>query len=199
MNYEVDDLHRSLRRYISLVLVQPWRVRTERQPVTPDERELCVVEPSSGVTTGRHRVSIPAGNVEKLMAFSAMAYPAMGATASESRVEAQRIATILDNAFTNGLVDETDGVQTNIASPFRVPVYDFLGVPVTGKSRAGPSEPYGYAWLDDLSVRSIQDSLDHLRYTVTCDLRLSWEQGGRILPSAPLAKAMPGGFDPPGP
>jgi len=199
MNFAVDDIHRSLRRYVAFVLVQPWIVRTERQPVTPDERQVCVIEPASGVTTGRHRVSIPAGSVEKLMAFSAMAYPELGETASESRAEAQRIATVLDDAFTNGLVDEADGVTTNLASPFRVPIFDFDGVPVKGKSRAGPSDPYGYAWLADLSVRTIQDTLDHLRFTVTCDLRLSWEQGGRILPSAPIAKAMPGDFDPPGP
>jgi hypothetical protein len=194
MNFETDDLHRSLRRFIAQVLGEPWRIRTERQPVTPDERELCVVEPASPVTTGKHRVSIPQGNVEKLMAFSAMAYPTMGATARESRAEAQRIATLLDDAFTFGLVDSDSGA--NVASPFRVPVYDFLDVPVSGKSRAGPETPYGFAWVADLTVRTLQDTLDHLRFTVACDVRLSWERGGRLPPEAPIAVGMPGGFTP---
>lgn len=197
MNFEVDDIHRSLRRYIAQVLVEPWKVRTERQPVTPDERRICVVEPSSPVTTGKHRVSIPQGNVEKLMAFSAMAYPAIFGTAREGRLEAQRIASLLDQTFTLGLVDGEGVEAVNIGAPFRVPVYDFLGVPVTGRSRAGPTDHYGFAWVADLSVRTLQDTLDHLRWTVACDVRLSWEQGGRIVAQAPTAADMHGSFEPP--
>jgi hypothetical protein len=185
-NYSVDDLHRSLRRFVWQALPEDWRVRTERQDVTPDERELCVVEAASGVTTTRARVSIPQGNVTKLMAFSAMAYPALGTTARESRLAAQAITDLLDAAFTYGLVE--DGA--NIGAPFRLPVYDFAGVPVSGKSRAGPDDPYGYAWVDSLSVRAIQDGDDHLRFTVACDLRLSWEAGGRVLPAQPAARSM---------
>lgn len=198
MNFAADDIHRSLRRYVAQVLVKPWVVRMERQPVENDAREVCVVEPASGLTTGRHRVSIPQGNVEKLQAFSAMAYPAMMSTARESRHEAQRIATLLDQAFTLGLVEpHEEGPPTNIGAPFRVPVYDYADVPVSGKERAGPADPYGYAWVDPgLSVRTIQDPLDYLRFTVACDLRLSWEQGGRIPPSAPVAAGMSGTFDP---
>lgn len=198
MNFTEDDIHRSLRRHVSLILTEPWRVRTERQPVTPDEREVCVIEPASGVTTGpRRRTSVPQGNVEKLQAYSIMAYPAKGETARESRAEAQAIATLLDQTFTNGLVDESDGVLKDIGGPFILPVYDFEGVPVSGKSRAGPTEPYGFARIDDLSVRKLQDTADPLLFTVACDLRLGWEQGGRIAPPAPIASEMPGGFTPP--
>lgn len=192
MNFAADDIHRSLRRYIAQVLVKPWIVRTERQPVENDQREVCVVEPASALTTGKARVAIPQGNVEKLQAFSAMAYPALMETARESRHEAQRVATLLDQAFTLGLVEG----ERNIGGPFRLPVYDYDGVPVTGADRAGPDDEYGFAWVADLSVRPIQDPLDYLRFTVACDVRLSWEQGGRILPVAPVAVGMPGTFEP---
>lgn len=191
MNFDIDDIHRSLRRHIALVLTQPWKVRTERQPTTPDERPVCVVEAASGVTTGRSRVSIPQGDVEKLQAYSAMAYPEIAATARESRLEAYRIQQLLDDAITHGIVEGEGAATVNIGAPFRIPVYDYEGVPVTGRDRQGPVQPYGYAWVADLSVRAIQDTLDALRFTVTCDMRLSWEAGGRIAPEAPIAQSMP--------
>lgn len=192
-NFAVEDMHRSLRRFIWQTLPDGWTVRTERQGVTPDERDICVVEPASPVTNGPHRVSIPQGKVTKIMAFSAMAYPTLGATARESRALAQAIADLLDAGFTFGLVDDAG---QNVAAPFRLPVYDFDDVPVSGKSRAGPDVAYGVAWVDDLSVRSLQDGEDHLRFTVACDVRLSWERGGRVVAPAPLAREMPPTFEP---
>lgn len=194
MNFSGDDVHRSLRRYVALMLAEPWKVRTERQPTTPDEREVCVVEPASGVTTGAHRMSIPQGNVEKLQAFSVMAYPALEGTAAESRQLAQEVVDLLDAGFSSGLVDDAGA---SIGGPYRLPVYDFDGVPVKGRSRRGGTVVYGYADVRDLNVRALQDTLDHLRFTVVCDLRLMWERGGRLsaVPgSERVAKAMPGKF-----
>lgn len=197
VNFDADDIHRSLRRYFAAVLAPPWIVRTERQPVEDDKRRVCVVEPSSGVTTGKHRVSIPQGGVEKIQSYAAMAYPLLGETARESRAEAQSIASLLDQAITIGLVEpQESGPDKNIGGPFRIPVYDYEGVPVVGPDRGGPADPYGYVWVNDLNVRPIQDTLDYLRFTVTCSMRLSWEQGGRIVAAAPLATAMPGTFEP---
>lgn len=191
MNFQIDDIHRSLRRQIAIVLSEPWKVRTERQPVTPDERPVCVVEAASGVTTGKSRVSKDQGPVEKLQAYSAMAYPEIADTARESRVEAYRVQQLLDDTFTHGLVEGEGAATVNIGAPFRIPVFDYAGVPVTGRNRQGPADPYGYAWIASLSVRAIQDTEDPLRWTVTCDMRLSWEAGGRVGPSAPIVKAVP--------
>lgn len=193
MNFAVDDVHRSLRRFVALVLTEPWTVRTERQPVTPDERQIAVIEPSSPLTTGAARVTIPQGNVSKVMSFAAMAYPSVEATGAESRQVAQAVADLLDRAFSSGLVDADTG--ESVGAPFRIPVYDFDGVPVKGRNRRGASTPYGYAELDDLSVRVIQDPLDPLRFTVAVGLRLSWEQGGRLAGSAPIARTMPPTFE----
>jgi hypothetical protein len=187
MNFSPDDIHRSLRRFIWQALPDGWKVRTERQPVADNERPVCVVEPSSPLTTGLARTSIPQGNVEKLQSFSAMAYPVLGQTAAASRVEAQAIATALDQAFTVGLVEGEGADAVNLGGPFMLPVYDFDGVPVSGRDRAGPADPYGYARVEDLAVRPLQDPVDYLRYTATCDLRLRWEQGGRLVAPAPLA------------
>lgn len=195
MNFAQDDLIRSLRRYVSLALGSPpWTVRTERQPVRDDERPVAVCEPASGVTTGRARRSIPQGDVDKLQAFSTMAYPAMADTARGSRLAATECAQLLDDAFTFGLVDEETGVD--IGGPLMLPVFDFEDVPVEGPDRAGPAEPYGFARVDDLTVRPVQDAVDHLRYTVACDVRLSWSQGGRLRPDAPVVGSMPGTFSP---
>lgn len=199
-NYSVDDIHRSLRRYVSQALGSPpWTVRTERQPVEDDARNVCVVEPASPSSQGKHRVSIPQGNLEKMMAFSAMAYPELGDTAADSRLAAQLVADLLEQAFAIGLVEGKGEEQRNIGGPFRLPVYDFAGVPVKGAERGAAGDEYGFAWVDDLTVRPLQDPIDYLRFTVVCDVRLSWEQGGRLLPGAPAAGSMSGTFEPPSP
>lgn len=188
-NFAADDVHRSLRRFVWQALPDGWKVRTERQPTSDEERPVAVVEPASAITTGRHRISIPQGNVEKLQTFSTMAYPALGKTARESRAVAQLVVGLLDQAFTLGLVeDQPEGDPVKIGGPFMVPIYDFDDVPVTGRGRAGPQAPYGYAEVDDLAVRPVQDPVDYLRFTVTADARLTWEQGGRIPPVAPIAR-----------
>lgn len=81
-----------------------------------------------------------------------------------------------------------------LADPFRIPVYDFAGVPVKG-GRAGGTIPYGWLWVEDAPVRVIQDPDDILRFAVVCDVRVSWSQGGRVDvdPGLPVG-AVPGSW-----
>lgn len=196
MNGAPDDILRSLRRYVSLALGSPpWTVRTERQNVADDERPVAVVEPSTPITTPAAHARaghMNQGDVQKMQGFSVMAYVAIAQTARESRLAAAGAGELLDDAFTVGLVDAA--TDAPIGAPFRVPVFDFAGVPVAGGGRAGPEAPYMYAWVEDLSTRPVQDPIDPVRFTVTCDLRLSWWRGGRIPPAAPIAQQMPGTF-----
>lgn len=187
MNFAPDDIHRSLRRYIAAVLAD-WPVWTQREEIRDDSRPVCVVEPSSPVTTTRARVTIPQGDVDKGQAFSIMAYPELADTARESRFAAQQVQQLLDAVITHGQVDD-DG--NSIAPPLRIPIYDYADVPLSGV-RVPPAVPYGYAWVEDHSANVVQDPIDFLRFTVPVDIRLSWTAAGRKAPDAPLVQKMPG-------
>lgn len=194
MNFALDDIHRSLRRYVSQALGSPpWRVRVVRQNVTNDDRPVAVVEPASTATVVAARATIPQGDVTKAQSYSVMAYPELGDTAAESGQIATQVAQLLLDAFQLGLVDEEGAF---IGAPERLPVYDFAGVAVVGpiEERIGPDEPYGYLWIDDIAVRPLQDAEDPLRFTVACDLRLSWQSAGRERPAAPMVGSLSGSF-----
>lgn len=195
MNFALDDRHRSMRRYLMAVLGSPpWTVRTERgEAVADEQRPLATVEVASPTVPGRAaRVSVPQGNVEKAQTFALMLYPsfldgsANRLSVPAARHEAFKWAEQLTQALTVGLVDEDDPAW-NLPGE-RIPCFDYASVPVEGVSRAGPASPYGYMWVEDMPVRPVQDPDDPLRWTVVCDLRVSWEQGGRVVdPSIPLA------------
>lgn len=175
----------------------PWRVRVERVPVADEERPVAVVEPAAPEGTTRWRTSVPQGDVEKAQTFTLTLYPAMvdedgvALSAAAARLAVAQLAERLDAAITVGLVRDDGSL---LSAPRMVPVYDFEGVPAEGATRAGAAEPYGWLWVEDAPVQSIPDPDDHLRWTITCDLRVSWSQAGRQRPPAPIAGSMPGGF-----
>jgi hypothetical protein len=192
-----DDIRRSLRRYVAQILgAPPWTVRLQRTRVDDDERPVAILDPGV-MTTPFARAGMRDGNqgdVQKMRPFTVVCYPALGDTAAVSGEEAEQLASLLDAGFQRGLVTG-DVPPVNIGAPYRIPVYDFAGVPMTGPDRAGATSPYMYANVDEtINVRPIQDALDELRYTVVVNLRVSWWQGGRVLPATPIATTMPGTF-----
>lgn len=197
MNYTPADIHRSLRRFFVIALDDDdWTARVAREEVRDSDRPVIVVEPASGIVTTTARRTIPQGDVDKQRAFSAMAYPVIMDSAREAAMEAARVAKVLDDAITHGIVDD-DGLS--IGGPLVLPVWDYDDVPIVGVDRAGGELPYGYVWVEDHSVNVLQDPIDFVRFTVPVDMRLSWRAGGRIVPDAPVVARMPGHFVPPAP
>lgn len=192
VNFALDDRHRSLRRFVMNALGSPpWTVRTERQPVANEERPVAVVEASTPMVTTRARTSIPQGDIERQQTFGLALYPQLGASPAESRLIASQAAELLIDAIGVGLVTDVGAL---LSAPEMVPVYDFAGVPVTGPGRAGAAAAYGWMRVEDFPVRAIQDPEDPLLWTVVCDVRVSWSQGGRVAPPAPVARVMDGNF-----
>lgn len=191
-----DDVHRSLRRYISQTLGSPpWKVRLQRTRVADDQRPVAIVE-SGPVATPQARAAVNQGDVQKQQTFTVVAYPSIGGDAESSSELARQVVTLLDAGISRGLVTD-DVPPVLIGAPFRIPVYDFAGVPITGPGRGGPTVPYMHANVDLTgNVRPVQDALDELRYTVVMTLRLSWWAGGRIPPTAPIAISAAGTFKP---
>jgi hypothetical protein len=181
-----DDVLRSLRRYVAMILGSPpWTVRLQRVSVSDDERPVAVLEPGA-LTTLFARRAVNQGDVEKAQTITVVCYPVVGADTPNSAEAARQVAGLLDAGVSRGCVDATTGAF--VGGPWRVPVYAFAGVPLTGQTRQGPSSPYMHASVaQTFSVRPIQDALDERRYTVTATIPLTWWQGGRVPPPAPRA------------
>lgn len=198
MNYSLDDRHRSIRRFVSNAMGSPpWRVRTERRPIPDEERPVAVVEPGSPAGTTRWRTSVPQGDVERVQTFSLMLYPEMVDDAGDplsapgSRLAVARWAERLDSAIVVGLVHDDGSL---LSAPRMIPVYDFAGALLAGAARAGGGTPYGWLMVEDAPVQMVPDPDDHLRWTIACDLRVSWSQAGRLRRPAPIVGSMPGAF-----
>lgn len=189
-----DDVFRSLRRFVAMMLGSPpWTVRLQRTRVEDDQRPVAVLEPGV-LTTPFARRTIPQGDVQKQQTFTVVAYPVLGTTAPESAETARQVASLLDAGVSRGLVTD-DVPPVNIGAPFRVPIWDYAGIPLTGANRAPAGAPYAHADVDQtFNVRPIQDAMDELRFTVVATLRMSWWQGGRAYPPQPVAASMPGAW-----
>lgn len=189
-----QDIIRSLRRYTSLILGSPpWSVRIGRVRVSDDQRPVAVIDPSGPLTTPFARTgTITQGDVQKGRTLTIMAYPEVAATAQEAEIAAEELAELLTAGFERGLVSDAHP-PVNIGGPFRVPIYDFAGVPLTGAGRAGPSTPYMYANMSEsgFAVRPLQDALDELRFTVAVTVPLTWWRSGRTRPPAPTVTDLP--------
>lgn len=192
------DVIRSCRRYVAAILGSPpWTVRIGRVRSSDDQRPVAIIDPAGPLTTLFARASIPQGDVQKARTLTVVCYPALGESAQESTIAAEELAALLEAGFERGLVTD-DVPPTLIGAPWRMPLYDFAGVPVTGSSRAGASEPYGYANVTEtgFNVRAVQDAMDELRYTVVATVPLTWWRAGRDGPDGPLVTGVPGTYEP---
>lgn len=193
-----DDVLRSLRRFAALALgAPPWKVRLQRTRVSDDERPVAVIDPGVLATPHSRAGTVRQGDVQKQQTFTIVCYPPVATTAAVASEEARKLTYRLDASFSRGLVTD-DVPPVNIGAPWRIPVYTFEGVPIEGADRAGSPDPYMHANVDEtFTVRVVQDPLDELRYTVVATLRMTWWQGGRVRPDAPLARGgIAGGWRP---
>lgn len=195
-----DDVLRSLRRYVALILGSPpWRVRLQRTRVSDDERPVAVIEESSPLTEPFSRAGHASqGDVQQAQTFALMCYPTFDSTqaVAESAERARQLKRLVHAGFARGLVTD-DAPPKNIGMPWRIPVYDFATVPIAGtpQERSGPAEPYMHADVGrGFNTRAIQDPLDEFRWTVVANVPVTWWAAGRIRPDAPLAERVPGGW-----
>jgi hypothetical protein len=184
MSGSIDDVQRSLRRLLAEGLGDTWTIRLERMEVPDDDRPVAFVEGAGPtVTPLAPRMTIPQGDYDKLKPFTVSTYPVLGATPHESRKVAFDLEHTLARIFEVGL-------DMAHSRPGVVALYDYSAVALAGQ--AGPATPFGYAHSDDVSVRATQDMADDRRWTVTCDLRLTWRVGGRVLPLQPFVDRLEG-------
>lgn len=204
--FSQDDRVRSIRRWLSSALEGAWSLHVLRMAVADERRPAGVVEVATPAVTVQARAVVPQGDVMRRQTFSIALYPSFmegDATLSpaDAAVRANAVAERLSAALVFGLMEDVEEgdppetVSVTYSPPERLPVWDYAGVPTAGAGRAGPADPYGWMVVEDYPVRTVQDPEDQRRWTVVCDLRVSWWQGGRVAPTAPLVDEMPGEFD----
>lgn len=184
--YEPDDIVRSVRRYVAVMLGPPWQLDLERKEVADDARPAGVLE-TGPEAVRRARATVPQGSVELFMPLTVSLYPPL----AEPR-EAGRAARRLSGSLLDLLLVGADGPVfadgRRAAGPERIPLYDYSNIPLIGTAaeRAGPEFPHDVLWVEDYSARPVQDPLDPQRWTVVLELRVSYERPGRVGPVAPL-------------
>lgn len=223
MAWEVTDIKRSIRRYLLLTLDDDWTVRLERREVADDARPVGVVQ-TGALSVLRARESIPQGEVESLLPITISFYPAVPVAPDKPKegdppfdvnrqadFAADALKSRLERLFLHGMTvttDNEDGSKRHWAGPFRVPLWDYDGIPLTGPDRAGPEDPHDVLWVqrESLSVNAIQDPEDDTRYAVVAEFRVTVEEPGRIADPAEgyvveglTGRWLPPGYEPPEP
>lgn len=179
MAYDVDDVARSLRRYLALALDgPPWRIRTERRMVRDDDRPVAVLDLGPQLVQfareARHQ-----GNWVWVAPVTITCYPEVNQDEEEGAWEARTLRARLLRLVTIG-VPVLDNTGAPLSGPFRVPLYDYADTPLTGADRAGPTYPEDVIWVvrESLTSEAIQDPDDPKRWTVVLEFRASVEAPG---------------------
>lgn len=165
-----------------------WKLRLERREVKDEERPVAVIV-SGPISTVRARTSLLQGDVEEAMPITMTLYPrVLSASADDlrkARQEASRLKSHMTELLNTGLTvrAEVEGRQVDFAGPFRVPLWDYTDVPLTGAEKGGPGDPHAVLWVDEASanVQAIQDPEDPVRWTIIANFRISVVRPGRTV------------------
>jgi hypothetical protein len=215
MAWETTDIKRSIQRYLEGTLDEDWTIRTQRRQVSDEDRPVAVIQ-TGEESVLRAREARTQGEIESLVPVTITCYPAVPTAPDkedpdapfdairEADLAAARLVTQLRRLVAVGLTvtsEPEEDVIRQWAGPFRIPLYDYADVPLTGKDRGGPADPHDVLWVqrESLQVRPIQDPEDDSRYTVICEFRVTVEEPGRVVPDEEgyVADHIEGAFFPP--
>ena len=182
--WEPVDVVRSIQRYLSLMLEgPPWTIRWRREEVRDDQLPVAVISMGDLIVIRARETFDPQGEVEYLAPVTISAYPEVAANPKAAAAEAERVRGLLFRWVLHGL--EVRGPAPDYrhwAGPFRIPLWDFEGVPLEGPDKVGPDHPHDVLWVlpESVTVQTVQDPDDTKRYGVFLNVRVTIEEPGRI-------------------
>lgn len=201
-----SDVHRSVRSWAAAALGSPpWRVRlSDAIPVTPSNRPVAYVDIAAPARTMQASASVPQGSVQRMAAFTVMAFPAIGDTPAQSHIEADRVADLLERAVTMGVRQPIGpfvaDTQPSVGPhPMHIPIFDFAGVSLEGDAaaRSLPPDAQPFTWANvplGYSTQTTGDPSDPRRFSVELDMQVMWWQPGAELPSAGTVAGVSSGY-----
>lgn len=161
--------HRSLQRYVSTVLPEPWDVQPARKE--PQTRPLAVVRPlGANPSTGTAYVR------EYSPPFEVLLYPP---TAGEGEPWSNEQVAHLWFRKMFRAIEAGHGDGPDKGYSMRIPLYDYTGVPMDSGL---PSDaiPIDYLCVQGLDGMVRQDPQQDDLYTVAIDFRLNWRDDGDL-------------------
>lgn len=194
--WEKDDIARSIRRYLGMMLESPWELRLERREVADDDRPVGVVDLGAAGSVFA-RTSIEQGWVTEMYPVTVTCYPEMEKNPRNGAQNARELTTALKNLIQLGMVLNFPSGRP-AAGPYHIPLWDYTGVPMTGPQRAGPPDPHATLSVAEspFTARPIQDPEDEKRWTCILEFHVHVQKPGRTLdPDLPLVttiEQMPG-------
>lgn len=191
--YTDEDIVRSVRRYVSLMLGQPWNIMLERQEVRDDARPAGLIE--IGETHERFsRVAVPQGERTMFAPLTIALFPPVYVAPLTNPPEplnprvtgraARQLAARVRDLIAVGAAPAGDPqlFRANgrpACGPARMPLWDYQSV---APGTAGPQKPHDVLWAEDWTVDAVQDPEDARRWSVMADVRVSWEATGAVPP-----------------
>lgn len=193
----VEDVQRSVQRYIAAALGDTWEVRLWADegalttvPATDDSGDPIMVPDGAGgfvqavklVPTVIVRLNGPTSTTGSAwdqtvtQTVTLYVYPEPGDTESESSVRATRAQDTLQSLISQGVMA---GVM--VGWPWRIPLWDFDGIGLWDDTEPTRGDRDYVRVAPPLTFTRTHDPQDERRVIVTGDLRLSW---GRALVSA---------------
>lgn len=172
-----EDAVRSVKRYVAEVLSDrtglDWEVRLAADDAGEAVYPLAIVAAIGPMLSSRNTQVI-----QCTQPITVYAYPPVSESFEAAVLMSEQIRDALWMAFVGSV------------TPYRVPLYDYAGVPLGGGS--DDREDYDHLRLVDVQVNRVPDDLDENRGIVVCDFRASWTRstdrvaalrGGRVLQS----------------
>lgn len=158
-----NDALRSVARYMNEAFGEGWEVGYFAEQGVFSRPGVAVRSAGPLLTAGsRH-------TLDNTLPVAVYAYPAEGDTIEEGYANTTAAEESLWQAFNVGIGE---------GHPWRIPLYDYEGVPVDRSSslRRYPD----YLRVVDLSIDSAQSPEDQQKWTVTASLRLTWKRTGEL-------------------
>jgi hypothetical protein len=184
-------------RYTALALGDDWEVRasTEKGAFQRPGARVALV-PSVQLMTTRW-------NLSKFVAsFAIIAYPLKFPEADASQLEALRVTDLLWMAYAGPGVGNPvirPAMDSHRGRPYRVPLYDYDGVPLDGDDAFADEsrrDPRDFLHIEGQpEVTTVNDPGDELLYSVAANIRMSWLRSAAVTSTAPIVERVDTGAE----
>lgn len=176
------DALRSVARYSALALGPEWEVRlsTEKGTFQRPGAQVQQVPNVQMVTQRWSQAKFVAG-------YQIMCYPVAMPTADQSQLEALRVLDLLWVAFAGpgaGSPTIRRPVDSQRGLPFRVPLYNYDGIPLFGPAAFAAEtarDPRDFLHMEGQpEVTVTPDPGDETLYSVAANIRMSWLRSAAV-------------------
>lgn len=189
------DALRSVARYVAVAVGDDWEVRPSQERGVFNRPYARIAQvPSLQMVTQRWDVS------KLLTTFNILLYPALGADADASHLEAMRVADVMWTAFAGPGVGSPvvrTPVDSHRGRPYRVPLYDYDGIALGEPADETRRDPRDFLHVEAApEIQTFIDPQEERAYTLAANIRMSWLRSAAVPSGAPTVQTVTSGAQP---